>query len=411
MKNFLLITLFLIPVMAFGDNIVSNAMIDFKNDVSTFYPAMQQAALGLFGKLALIEIVITFGFMALRGEIELGGVVAHLIKLLLIFGVFQFLLMSPDVFLSIAKGFAQLASNATGGISSFDTAVDKLIVEWVKWDELDVAIVGGDDVSTVLASFFALLFLTVTFALLGGQLLGTYAFTMFAVYVGVFWLGFAPFSQSRQWAIHAVTNVIKWGAKYMVTLLIMSLGIVLVNNMMASDLSQISNLAKAMLVGIMIITVNAGSSSFVDGYFSGMGGGDNSRGVQLAMNASSAVAGGAVGMASGAVGNAVANLKAQSDTATATGSPSPSMMDNFKTASSSIVSGMLKGAVEGSEKGLKNSMLHPSGLSSQSNFGMGKSSPSYSNPNNSSSNNSSSSSNSPTPSMTAVENLVDGEIS
>lgn len=339
MKKLILVFLFsFIHLHAMDkNNIPTQIQNKFEQIVQTYYGPIKSAANGIFWSMALIEIVTVFGFMLLRGELEIGGIFAQLMKILLLFGVFTAILESPGLLKTIYQGFDQLGSQAAN--VKFDTVLDKLFEMWVQiWDKSSIW-EPGTSIVFALAGFIA----TLSLVALVAQGLMYYAFLIFSVYVGIFWLGFGSFSQTRQWAINAIVSPMRWGAKWMMILLLMGVTFAIIDDVLSSELTS-ESVITLVIVSFMMVTVSSGVSGFVDGYFSGNGGGDNGRGVALAL----AMAGAAAGAVGGAAAGAVSGAKGASDTiAAAKENGSTSAIGNASRMAGGIIGGAAAGAVKG----------------------------------------------------------------
>ena len=130
MKRLLMIFLLtMVPVLAMaGNNQGSTVLSTYSHAITSWIPVMQKSAYWLFGTLALIAFVLEFGFKLLNNDIELGSVMASLIKIILIFGLFK-AFMDWQWIYEIFRSFQILGdkANAAAGVStkvSIDTLTD-----------------------------------------------------------------------------------------------------------------------------------------------------------------------------------------------------------------------------------------------------------------------------------------------
>lgn len=264
------------------DNLPSHVMDKFDYYIYSYYDPLKEPAKWLFVTLGLMQMVLTFGFMFLRGEYELGVMAAALIRFMLFYGLFLAFFDHPDWMEKIFDGFTALADRAThGNISSLDSGVENIESMWQEiwkvvkknsWHHIpsSLAVIGMGIIATIAVS------------ILVGYALMTYGFFIFSLYVGVFWLGFGSFEFTRPWAINSVVNVIRWGAKWMMQLLIIAVTFSIIDDAMVDSTSNLYEYVTLVIVSLIMVTVSFGSSAFVDSYFNGHGGGDNNMGVQMA---------------------------------------------------------------------------------------------------------------------------------
>jgi len=286
--NFLIIALLLFvvfsPDLFAGDlnNFPSYTMDKFDQIIKSFYDPIKGPAKWLFVTLGLIQMVITFGFMFMRQEMDIGVVMAALIRFMLFYGLFLAIFDHPDWMKKIFNGFTELANRAThGNVSSLDKVVENIShMWWFIWAKIQNNGWKHIPESLTLVAIGAIE--TIVVAILVGIALMTYAFFVFSLYVGVFWLGFGSFEYTRPWAINSVVNIIRWGAKWFMQLLIISVTFTIVDQMMVDAWSDLFDYITLVIVSLMMITVAFGTNGFVDSYFNGHGGGDNSVGVQMA---------------------------------------------------------------------------------------------------------------------------------
>ena len=264
------------------NNLPSYTMDKFDSIIKTFYDPIKPPAKWLFVTLGLMQMVLTFGFMFLRGEYEIGAVFATLIRFMLFYGLFLAFFDHPQWMKDIFNGFTTLADRAThGNVSSLDKVVENIShMWWYIWATIKKYGWKHIPESFVLVSLGAIE--TVVVSILVGLALMTYAFFIFSLYVGVFWLGFGSFEYTRSWAINSIVNIIRWGAKWFLQLLIISVTFTIINEMMVDPWSDLYDYISLIIISLMMITVSFGSNAFVDSYFNGHGGGDNSVGVQMA---------------------------------------------------------------------------------------------------------------------------------
>ena len=302
---------------------LGNVGTDLTNAVSAsigaWTNAFSSAGAFIFYALATIELVIVFGMLAIRGELDFGAIMANLIRLTLIFGFWMMLLgtFGIDWMKTIPKSFEQLASSASGtGISTdnmFSLVGDVYNNLWSAlsfWDN------PAESFMLVLVGFIAIIALI----LLGVKILTNLVMATLAVYMSSLFFAFGVFSLTRQWAINSIVNVLRYGAKYMAVLIMAGLGITLLNGAIAAAKTDMStgNIFVVLIFSFILLSLAHGIESFIDGYFTGMGGGENTLGGALAKSM-------ALGAGIGAVGagaNSLSQIQAAAAATETPGSPS-----------------------------------------------------------------------------------------
>jgi len=332
-------------------NLPTQIQDSFEQKIVKYYPKIQTVSRNLLLSLAVIQLVLSVGFMAMRQELEIGGIFAQLVKTILIVGFFLFILESPQYLKSIYQGFDKLGMQA--GNVSFDQIINRIYDMWSKiFDKASVWQPGSTLAYVIVGAIAsaALIFLI-------GQALMIYAFTIFSIYIGMFWIAFGSFDQTRPWAIHAITNVIRWSAKWMVILILMSITFSLVDDALAHGADDTTSIITLLIVSLMMVSISSGLSSFVDSYFSGMGGGDNNRGMQML----SAAGGAAIGAVAGtAAGKTIAN-----DAVKAARASSPDGSAGFKDyakAAGKMAHSAFSGSYDGGQKGMFGALAQPPGF-------------------------------------------------
>lgn len=322
---------------------------DLISQISRFYPAFQSAAKGLLYSLAVISLVINFGLMAIRGELEITGATAQLVKYALIVGFFSTLINSPSWFVNIHNALNNLAQKA-GGIGNLEDAFNNLRKLWVTWWELDFDLT---EIANSIGLFIVMLVVSIVIFLMIATSLTTYAFFLLSVYVGVFWLGFGSYEQTRPWAINAISNLVRNGMKWVLSMLIISIALSSVLNLNknlldSTGVADFSLWFNFLGIAIVFYSVNNGINNWVDSYFTGSGGGENSKGTQLIQTAMNAGA--------GAITGGLAGAKGAADTIAAAKATGNEMGTLGKMAAyaGGALSGTAKGAVHGGESFVSN---------------------------------------------------------
>ena len=296
MKRFGAILVFLVPVLAMaGNNEGSTVLNTYSHAITSWIPVMQKSAYWLFGTLAMIAFVLEFGFKFLNNDIELGSVMASLIKLMLIFGLFKAFLDWQWIY-EIFRSFQILGdkANAAAGVStkvSVDTLTDSAF-------ELMGAITDASSIfhpADSLALFFIGFVAVIAIIWLGVELLTTYVKFLIMWSLSPLFLALGVLNHTRQWALSAITATMGVALEYMLIKLVIGLSISTVKDYakkaMDDDGSLFSLLIMALLISGLARMVHGIASSM----FSGQPGANSSSGFQAARAAAMGAAAGLVG--------------------------------------------------------------------------------------------------------------------
>ncbi len=301
----LIIALLLLASSAANANalggVIGNIQDQLDSSIAVFYGPIKAAAQYIFYALAIIDMVIVFGLAAVRNELEIGGIFAKLIQMMLLLLLFKAFFIYPDWMKSIYNGFNALADQANGGTTpSLDAVMDNVGKFWGNvWEKVDDNGWRGLGDSILLLIFAVIT--TIFISLMVGRALQYYIFFLFSLYVGVFWLGFGSFAFTRQWAFNAIINIAKQGGKWMTMMLVVGVTFTLINNSLANGINDPVNLLILGITSIIMWGFSLGIDGWVDSYFTGHGGGENNYlGGKMASTAQST--------ASGAIGGGAAAI-------------------------------------------------------------------------------------------------------
>ena len=294
--------------------------------------------------LMFFEVILLFGMKFLKGDFELGSIMADLIRITLIFGFFSWLIYATYDLSKILQGYTWMAHQVGGGVD-VDEAFKKIINMVIKlWKKASIWKPG----EAILLSLIILVSAGVFFILLG-QIIKNYIFSIISLYGSSLFFAFGAFSQTRQYAINAFVNIFRYGAKYLFMLLVVDLGLIILGNALSSD-AKIKDLAMTLFAVIVIKEIAEGVEGFVDGIFSGMGssGGSVISGYmqRSAATVQQATVGAAAGLAKGAAGGGFAAAKAAAAVGEGGG-----RMANIGRAAGAGLAGSIGGALTGAAKG------------------------------------------------------------
>lgn len=344
MKKILFLFL-LFGVFAFaGNNIGNDILGEFKNATSSWWDVFKQAGLYIFWSFALIEVVTSFGFMLLRGELEIGGIFAQLMKIILLFGVFLFFIDNKDALFDIVQSFETLADRASGEKVSLDTITDYALDTWI---ETSNAVSIFDGVGQAIVNSIAGLLAGLAILGLGLTLLVVYIKFFIMLNTSVLFFAFGAFSYTRQWAINAIVSFAKIGAELMIIKLLVALAFQVLPATAKVAMENETSMFTTLIAAAAFFSLANMVHGMVESVFSG-GSIGNASGVgrALQMTASASI-GAAVGAAAGARG-AIDSINAAKDT----GSGSGGIMKKVAAGFAGATVGAAKGVGQSMDRGI-----------------------------------------------------------
>lgn len=297
--------------------VIGNIQDQLDSSIALFYTPIREAAEFVFYALAIIDMTIIFGLAAVRNELDIGGIFAKLLQMMLLLLLFKTFFTHLHWLYDLFDGFNSLADKANGGSTpSLDAIMDNVGKFWGEvWKKVDDNGWRGLGNSIMLLIFAVIS--TIFISLMVGRALQYYIFFLFSLYVGVFWLGFGSFSFTRQWAYNSIINILKQGAKWMTMMLVVGVTFTLINNSLANGINDPVNLIVLGITSIIMWGFSLGIDGWVDSYFTGHGGGENNYlGGKMASTAQSAASGAIAGGAA-----AISQVKAAAAAASMTETP------------------------------------------------------------------------------------------
>lgn len=387
MKKIILLFL-LAPVLIYAqtNNLGSTTLSTYQIGSSAWYPIFKQASLWLFGALATIELVIVFGMKAIKGELEIGGIFAELIRLTLLFGLFMNFYAHPEWIDSIFQGFSTLANqaNSAAGVStvvSIDTLTDAAAELLSSINEQQSWFKPVDSIVLGLIGLIAAL----TIIYLGIELLVAYVKFLLFLNLSVLFFAFGAFAYTRQWAYNAVTNIIKSGTEYMLIKLVIGLAIANIKTQAPIAMKTEGSLFALLITVLMISGITRMIHSISDSFISGMGAANSG---SLGGMAKGAMMGAGAGLVGGAAAG-LSQVKAAAAAAETSGSPSMpgstggggstentaksgNFMNTAKAAAKNVSAvglGAIGGATSGAVKGAAGFSYHGAGAKTGSSVG------------------------------------------
>lgn len=263
------------------DDIVDSFVLS----ANQWQPIFQTLGYRIFAALAAIQIVLELGLMAARGELELGGVLATFIRMMLIFGIFHGLIGAPNIFIDWFNSFnllADQANTAAGGTAvhaaNLFAAADQIFHLAIdNFSLFDF----GKSLALILAAFLAGILLV----LLSIELLITILKFYFTLYINIIMMGFAALQQTRQWAINGITNLLKTGLEVLMIKLIIGLSITSIMQF-ANDASNNNNQSLIYLVILVLSLFSLAKMihPMVESFFTGYGARNSDFGQRIAQS-------------------------------------------------------------------------------------------------------------------------------
>jgi P-type conjugative transfer protein TrbL len=342
MKKIFATFILIVPILAIAGNNEGSAVLStYTHAITSWIPVMQKSAYWLFGTLAFIAFVLEFGFKLLNNDIELGSVMASLIKIILIFGLFK-AFMDWQWIYEIFRSFQILGNkaNAAAGVTtqvSVDTLTDSAF-------ELMGAITDASSIfhpADSLALFFIGFVAVIAIIWLGVELLTTYVKFLIMWSLSPLFLALGVLNHTRQWALSAITATMGVALEYMLIKLVIGLSISTVKDYakkaMDDDGSLFSLLIMALLISGLARMVHGIASSM----FSGQPGANSSSGFQAARTATMAAA-------AGLVGGGMAAYSQVKEAAAAGDSRGGGKASTFAKVAAGAAAGATSGAIKGS---------------------------------------------------------------
>ncbi len=348
MKRLLIVFFLMIPVFAIaGNNEGSTVLKTYSHAITSWIPVMQNSAYWLFGTLAVIAFVLEFGFKFLNNDIELGSVMATLIKLMLIFGLFKAFLDWQWIYV-VFWSFQTLGNkaNAAAGVStqvSIDTLTDSAF-------ELMGAITDAGSwfhPADSLALYMIGLVAVIAIIWLGVELLTTYVKFMIMWSISPLFLALGVLNHTRQWALSAITATMGVALEYMLIKLVIGLSVSTVKSYAKKAMNDDGSLFSLLIMTLLIFGLARMVHGIASSMFSGQHGANSGSGFQAARTATMAAA-------AGFVGGGVAAYSQVKEAAAVNSQSSSSSLgggDGKVSTFAKVAAGSLAGAASGAIKG------------------------------------------------------------
>ncbi|PJG45578.1 P-type conjugative transfer protein TrbL [Sphingobium sp. LB126] len=300
------LTLAATPAYAQSQGMLDNVLNRYKGMAAAWASVFTTHASILFGALAAISLIWTFGQMALR-RADLGEFASEAIRFAVFCGVFWWLLINgPAIGMAIIEGLRSLGAQASGlpdnlapsgivdiGFDIFRQAVESSSV-----------LTPVDSALTILVSLGVLIVL----ALVGVNMLLLLASGYILAYGGVIFLGFGGSRWTSDIALNYFKTVVAVGASLMTMVLIVGVGKTFLDQYYAAtgEGSTLQDLGTMLVFAVVLLALVNKVPAMVGGVISG--GSIHAAGGIGAFGAGAAL--GAAGMAAGAAATGGAMIAA-----------------------------------------------------------------------------------------------------
>jgi type IV secretion system protein TrbL len=207
------------PTGAVLDGIVQQ----FQQQASSIQPAIYNAALELFGWLAVITVIISFVMLVVeaRGSIDLGDVMMTIVRQILYVGFFYWLLTNSLQFSKdIIESFQQIATTAGATAmtpSQVITAASSMVITMLKGMSINIAA----DLAILVFVMPTYLCMVVVAAWMVLIIIEAYM----SVALGALALAFGGLHFSKEIAVGFIRFLLAIGMKFMTLMIVASMGV------------------------------------------------------------------------------------------------------------------------------------------------------------------------------------------
>jgi type IV secretion system protein TrbL len=298
MKRIALFALLMLPSFLFGaispDNQGQALLQVFADASNQWVTAVKPAAMYLFYSFIVIDFVITFGFLAVKGT-EIMEIFGELLRKILWIGFFLMIFQGANMMDKIPASFDRLAFQGSGIDIQPDVILEQAIDLVMKmWSVLDFSI---DSLVMVFAGIICL----VAFALMAAQLFIVLV-KIQALMVGAYLIfAFGGLSYTRSMAINPLKAVFAAGLELMFIKLFMGLTYTTIETMTDNVGNDTTSALMIIIVSVLLVSVVTMIGGMVSSLMSGTLGGNSTSGLAVAAGvAGGAVAGGVAAAKHGA---------------------------------------------------------------------------------------------------------------
>lgn len=246
---------------ALPGNNLNNVVSKFKESVSSFGVNLQGYARKLFFILLGISFVWKMGMQFVQGQVELNSIFASLFQFTFIGGFFLWLINSSnDLLFNAMKEFSNFAT-AVGGSKdaspssmisyAYQYAVDLAKIAFGStngggWEGLKQFFTGGAasiflSILGIILMLFVAGFVGCIFVITGFNMMMVNLTLYFTMYVGIFVMGFAGSSVTRDIAINYLKGVVATAVTYFGMIIAASVCFKFLNSMVSDLVTSMNN--------------------------------------------------------------------------------------------------------------------------------------------------------------------------
>lgn len=289
----------------------------FVTQLKVYEKKFSDGAKNLFLALAIIGMVWSFSQLALKGA-EFSNISFEVIRVMLVIGFFWWLIMyAPTYLFSLFDKFGNWCSGGTGaGISSSTSLLIKgFDIASKLWGDGDyVSLFNPLTLLTWLINVIFAIFILLTIVFISINMLIMNIEFVFMAYVGIFILGMAGSSWTRDTAISYLRKLLGIALSYFGLLMICNIGFMVLQSSASSLFtifedpeSHIGNRLEAQVVMLIIFLLLAKLVNAIPNTLSSLVGGGASQGYNVTASAGAVAGGigGAMASSAGYLGKAV----------------------------------------------------------------------------------------------------------
>lgn len=287
MQKTMIILFLLLPMTLLGaissDGQSEKLLTTFSSAADHWVAAIKPAAQYLFWSFVTIDIVITFGFLAIKGT-QIGEIFGELIRKVLWIGFFLFLFQTANLLDTIPASFDKLAQSGSGIDIQPDVVLEQAIDLVLKmWESLDFSI---DSLVMVFAGIICL----IAFALMAAQLFVVLVKIQALIAGAYLVFAFGGLSYTRNMAINPLKAIFGAGMELMFIKLFMGMTVTTIEDLTANVGNDTTSALTIIVVSILLVSVVRMIPGIVSSLMDGTLGGNSTSGLATA----AAVAGGAI---------------------------------------------------------------------------------------------------------------------
>lgn len=195
----------------------------YKEQTATWITPLVELATIIFWTLALIEFILTFSMMAVRGS-DMPEYAVEFLKRVLIISLGIWMLQNTFIFFDIVEGFQDTAAIAGGrgsGLERLATLGPTMVLKIVEGTKG----LGLSNLGVIFLMLFCAVIILLAFTAVAVMLVYTLCELYIVVTVGIFTLGFFSLGFAREYTLRFFGGVIGTGFKLLALELIISLGL------------------------------------------------------------------------------------------------------------------------------------------------------------------------------------------